>query len=158
MMARVGDSTAVRHARLTLLERDSGQPMTNEERRRLLDAADLVAKSEERDAQRWSDIADAYGTPRTSAPVKAPTPVKATPRGSAPTPGTVAHLRGLFGDERTNPARFVAMPEPMRRALIRAKAEAGEGLTGEERRTLETGTREIGMQVGAKIAAKGNAR
>ena len=151
MMARVGDSTAVRYARLTLLERDSGQPMTNEQRRRLLDAADLVARSEERDSARWNDIADAYGTPRTSTPVKAPTPVKATS-------GEVARLRGLFGDERTNPARFVAMPEPMRRALIRAKAQAGEGLTGEERRTLETGTREIGMQVGAKIAAKGNAR
>ena len=119
----------------------------------MLDAADLVAKSEERDAQRWSDIADAYGVPRTSTPVKAPTPVKATPRGSAPT-GEVARLRGLFGDERTNPARFVAMPEPMRRALIRAKAQAGEGLSGEERRTLETGTREIGMQVGARIHAK----
>ena len=151
MMARVGDSTAVRHARLTLLERDSGQPMTNEQRRRLLDAADLVAKSEERDAQRWGDICDAYGTPRTSAPVKAPTPVKATPRGSAPT-GTVAHLRGLFGDER-DPARWATMPQPMQRAIAQAKQRAGERLTEPEMRSLEA-HREIGM-LGGKIHAKG---
>ena len=152
MMARVGDSTAVRYARLTLLERDSGQPMTNEQRRRLLDAADLVARSEERDSARWNDIADAYGTPRTSTPVKAPTPVKATPRGSAPTPGTVAHLRGLFGDER-DPARWATMPQPMQRAIAQAKQRAGERLTEPEMRSLEA-HREIGM-LGGKIHAKG---
>ena len=145
-MSREGDSTSVRYAKLRLAEYQPGQPLTNEERRQLLDDADLVAKSEEADAARWTAILDANGIKRTSAPVKP------TPRGSTPPSQSVAHLRRLFGDER-DPARWEKMPAPMQRAIARAKAQAGVGLAPHEARCLEGSGTEVGM-LGGRIYAK----
>lgn len=53
-------------------------------------------------------------------------------------PQTVADLRRIFGDERRNAALWDTLPDPLQRHWARAKQDAGERLTAEERRAANT--------------------
>ena len=146
-----GDSTAVRHARLTLLEFEPGKPLSTEEAWRYQRAMETVAKAEADDANRQTMLQRMYGVAPT------PAPRSATPRSTTPLQGTpaakLAHLRRLFGDERSNPGLVATLPPPMRHSLVAAKRAAGERLTEPEARSLERSSMEIGM-LGGRIAEK----
>lgn len=147
---RIGESVSVRHARLTLLERDSGKPLTKAQARRYVEAAEVIQKAEANAAARWTALCDAYGVPRTSTPVKASTPTGARRMTAAE---VLAHFRARVGDERTDPGAWAALPAHFQRILVREKEKAGERLDAGERRAMTGGMEYFNTH--SKLTVKG---